>query len=95
MIGNIVKGKNVVTVLKDCELKFTQLYDVHPPQGNLIFATITKGMHDKLIARGAKYNFWEPQIKSSKTSSSDIKIRLACSWSTSDLEIDQLVKSFN
>lgn len=68
---------------------------IHPPQGNLIFATITKNMHDKLIAKGAKYNFWEPQIISYKTSSSDIKIRLACSWSTSDLEIDQLIKLFN
>ena len=84
-----------------CQKLLKKLQDVtgieiiHPPQGNLIFATITKSMHDKLIARGAKYNFWEPQIKSSKTSSSDIKIRLACSWSTSDLEIDKLVKSFN
>jgi threonine aldolase len=68
---------------------------IHPPEANLIFATIPTKLHDKLISNGAKYNHWSRQMSPLDVPENETKIRLACSWCTTELEINKLLELFN
>jgi len=65
---------------------------LHPTQANLIFALIPEKLHTTLSAKGAKYNFWTNQMLPNDVPKDKIKIRLACSWSTTKSEIDHLLE---
>ncbi|MDB3966026.1 beta-eliminating lyase-related protein, partial [Amylibacter sp.] len=68
---------------------------IHPPEANLIFATIPTKLHDKLIFNGARYNHWSRQMSPLDVPENETKIRLACSWCTTGLEINKLLELFN
>ena len=68
---------------------------IHPPEANLIFATIPTKLHDKLMSNGARYNHWSSQMSPLDVPENETKIRLACSWCTTELEINKLLELFN
>ena len=63
---------------------------IHPPEANLIFATIPTKLHDKLMSNGARYNHWSSQMSPLDVPENETKIRLACRWCTTELEINKL-----
>jgi threonine aldolase len=72
--------------------KIPDIEILHPTQANLIFALIPEKLHTALSAKGAKYNFWTNQMLPNDVPIDKIKIRLACSWSTTKSEIDHLLE---
>jgi threonine aldolase len=80
--------QNLLAELK----KIPDVEILHPTQANLIFALIPEKLHTTLSAKGAKYNFWTNQMLPNDVPKDKIKIRLACSWSTTKSEIDHLLE---
>jgi len=68
---------------------------IHPPEAKLINATNTKKITNKLISNGARYNHWSSQMSPLDVPENETKIRLACSWCTTELEINKLLELFN
>jgi len=75
--------------------KFSEVEFIHPTHANLIFASWSRATHDKLAAKGAKYNFWPADPTSTGSAEEKLSARLACSWSTTDTEINQLLSCFS
>lgn len=60
---------------------------LHPPQGNMIFASFPRRLHQALHDAGAKYYVWEGTLEGDDPEE-HLAARLVCSWSTTDAEID-------
>lgn len=63
----------------------------HPTDANLVFATLPKAADARLRAAGARYSDW-PAEKPDALPEDSVHVRLACSWCTTDHEIERFIE---
>ena len=72
------------------EAGLTQINSFHltnPRHANMLFATMTRGAHNRAVDAGAMYYM----DKTTGPDDEQLPCRLVCSWSTTNEEIDQFI----
>lgn len=62
---------------------------VQPVDANIVFARITLGQHKALQAAGAKYYVWPKGVSLDRPDDTPLGIRLVCSFSTTEEDVDR------
>lgn len=62
-----------------------------PTQANLVFAALPRAAHTRLRAAGARYAEWPVEAPTALPEDS-VHVRLACSWCTTDTEIERFIE---
>jgi threonine aldolase len=62
----------------------------HPPQANMIFATLPRRTHRRLFAAGAAYHLWDGSLDGGDEDA-PITARLVCDWSITKADIDRFI----
>lgn len=63
----------------------------HPPQANMVFATMPRAMHKNLLDAGVVYNIWSGNLDGSDPNE-PLTARFVCDWSLSDANIDRFLE---
>ena len=62
----------------------------HPPQANMIFATLPRETHQRLIAAGAGYGLFDGPLHGGDRAE-PLLCRLVCDWSMTHAQIDEFI----
>ena len=85
------RANRAATWLSDAVARSPGAAVVHPTQANLVFATLPAEADTRLRAAGAQYAQWTAEDPS-RVPDDCVHVRLACSWCTTDQEIEQFVQ---
>jgi threonine aldolase len=72
--------------------EFPDCHFTHPPQANMIFATLPRATHQRLIAAGAGYGLFEGPLDGGD-GAEPLLCRLVCDWSMTHAQIDEFIAS--
>jgi threonine aldolase len=62
----------------------------HPPQANMVFVTLPRRTHRRLLDAGAVYHLWEGSLEGDDDDA-PVTARLVCDWSVSEAAIDSFL----
>ena len=61
---------------------------VHPCEGNIVFASFPRALHQKATAAGGHYYLWPFDQSLEGAGSDPLSARFVCSWSTTEADVD-------
>ena len=62
----------------------------HPPQANMVFATLPRRIHRRLLGAGAVYHLWDGSLEGDDDDA-PVTARLVCDWSIPEAGIDRFL----
>ena len=65
---------------------------IHPPEANMVFASLPRGLHREAFSAGAEYYLWPPNQSLEGDGKDLLEARLVCNWATKEAEVDEFLR---
>ena len=65
----------------------------HPPEANMVFTEMSRGLHRRLLGAGAVYGLWSGRLEGD-AEDEILTARLVCDWSKSDADVAAFLDLF-